>query len=133
MPLTSDRPRRLACLSLLVAALGLPTAGQAQTVTGTLKGTAADSSGGVLPGVTVAIRSTETGYQRDLVTNERGYWSARFIPLGRYRVTASLSGFGPVVHDRVDVRLNDTRVVNFVLNPRVAEEVTVTADRPQIN
>ena len=116
-------------ISLLVCA---PAA--AQTVTGTVQGTVSDTSGAVLPGVTVTLRNTQTGVERTVVTNESGLYSAPFMPLGPYTVTATLSGFGTVTRDGVQVTLNQTRVVDFKLDPAaVTQEVTVTGDAPPIN
>ena len=44
-----------------------------------------------------------------------------------------MSGFGTVTREGIDVRLNDTRVVDFKLDPRVTQDVTVTANAPPIN
>lgn len=116
-----------------VMVLGLSHLAAAQTVTGTLQGTVTDTEGGGLPGVAIAIRNVETGLERSLVTNPRGFYSAPFLPLGRYRVTASLSGFGTVVRERIEITLNSTTVENFALNPRITEEVRVTAEQQHIN
>jgi hypothetical protein len=122
----------LAVACALALATAVPSA--AQTVTGTLQGTVVDSSGAVLPGVTVTIRNNETGGRRDAVTNDVGFYSAPYLPIGRYTVTASLDGFQTVVREGVQVSLNDTRVVNFEQKPAsVAETVTVTAAEPRIN
>lgn len=123
-------------LKVLLAGLTafvMPHRMMAQTVTGTLQGTARDSSGGVLPGVTIAVRNTETGLERSLVTNEKGLYRVPFLPLGYYRVTASLPNFGTVVRERVEVTLNSTTVADFTLNPRVTEEVRVSAEQLRIN
>ncbi len=105
----------------------------AQTVTGTMTGTVADRSGGGLPGVTVTIRNMDTGLERIAVSNETGFFSAPFLPAGRYQVTAELSGFGGVKRQNVRVELNQTTVQDFVLDPAMSETVTVTADAPRIN
>jgi outer membrane receptor protein involved in Fe transport len=126
-----NRPFRLALLLAVVMAISLPAA--AQTVTGTLQGTVTDTTGATLPGVAVTVRNVETGLVREYVTNERGFFNAPFLPIGRYRVTANLAGFGPVTRDKIDVRLNDTLALEFRLDPTIKEEVTVTAERPPIN
>jgi hypothetical protein len=118
-------------LVVCLVAAGHPAA--AQTVTGTIQGTVVDTSGGVLPSVTVTITQTATGAERTVVTNEVGFFSAPYIPIGPYKLTATLSGFGSVVRDGITVGLNDTRVVDFTLNPAVSETVTVTGDAPRIN
>jgi outer membrane receptor protein involved in Fe transport len=119
----------LALLGFLVAAPGLP----AQTVTGTVQGTVTDSSGGVVARVRVRLDNVETGQERTVVTNDVGFYVAPFLPLGVYRATATLSGFGTVIRENIEVTLNETRVVDFTLDPTVRQEVTVTAEASRIN
>ncbi len=114
--------------ALLVAA-----SAAGQTVTGSIQGTARDTSGGVLPGVAIVITSLDTGQTREVVTTGEGFYAAPYLPLGAYRVAATLAGFGPVVRERVEITLNATRVVDFTLNPAVAETVVVTGEAPAIN
>lgn len=105
----------------------------AQTVTGSMQGTVSDRGGAALPGVTVTIRNIETGYERVTVTNEKGFYSAPFLPVGRYRVNAELAGLGSTTANNVGVELNTTTVRNFALAPQMSETVTVNADAPHIN
>lgn len=106
----------------------------AQTVTGTLQGTVTDATGAVLPGAMVTIKNIDTGASREITTNAVGFYSAPFLPIGAYTVTARLSGFGTMVRDNVDVGLNQTRVADFQLKPAaVAETVTVEGASPPIN
>ena len=117
----------------LVVLLSLPTALLAQTVTGTIQGTVTDTSGAALPGVTVTIRSSETGLERVVVTNEAGFFNAPFLPVSRYDVQAELAGLGNQRRTGVRVDLNQTTVQDFVLSLQLAESVTVVADAPRIN
>src|SRR5712692_1043509 len=124
-----------AVLLMLCAGIFLILAGDsaAQTVTGTVQGTVTDSSGGVLPGVTVAVRHIDTGRERTVVTNDTGFYTAPFVALGGYRLTATLAGFGSVVRENIQVGLNQTQVVDFRLDPRLSAAVTVTAESPALN
>lgn len=115
----------------LVSWLAAPL--QAQTVTGTIEGTVTDTTHAPLSGVRVSIGNLETGQAREAVTSERGYYVAAFLPLGRYRVSASFAGFGTVTRDAVEVSLNATRVIDFRLDPRVKEEIVVSAASALIN
>ena len=118
----------------VVVALGIAVSASAQTVTGTLQGTVTDASGGVLPAATVTIRNLETGATRELTTNSIGFYSAPFLPIGRYTVTAKLNGFATVVREDIDLGLNQTRVADFQMKPAaVAETVTVVGAAPPIN
>ena len=114
--------------------LFLPALAFAQTVTGTLQGTVSDAKGAVVPGAEVVIRNTETGQERTVQTNGDGNYTAAFLPLGRYTVTAASKGFSKVAQENIEIALNQTRVINFTLNPStVTEAVVVTADAAPIN
>ena len=91
-------------LAFVVAALVLSSGGaSAQSSNATLHGTVTDSGGGVLPGVTVKLRSAATGLARDVVTNESGGYVFNFLPSGEYEITAELTGFKSA--RRADVKL----------------------------
>ena len=132
-----ERPRQvrraIGSIVLLLTLVGAqPASAAAQTVTGTVQGTATDTTGSSLPGVSITIQNIETGATRQATTNERGQYSAPFLPLGRYKLTASMSGFGAVVREAT-VTLNSTAVVDFKLDPAITQETTVTAEPPRIN
>ena len=122
--------RLLVILALVVLAA---TSLQAQTVTGTIQGKVTDTSGAVLPGVTVTIRNMETGLERAVVTNNEGFFNAPFLPVGRYRIAAELAGLGTMRRDNVPVNLNQTTVQDFVIDPQLSETITVNAEAPRIN
>ena len=128
------KTNRLLFVGLLLALLSLPVAASAQTVTGTLQGTVSDSKGAVVPGADVVVRNIDTGQERNLKTGSEGAYLASFLPLGRYTVSVSGPGFSKVAQENIEVTLNQTRVVNFTLNPSaVTEAVVVTADAAPIN
>lgn len=106
----------------------------AQTVTGTLQGKITDQSGAILPGVSVAAKNTDTGAERRTLTNDLGFYQMPFLPLGRYDVTAEMSGFKTLVRKDIEITLNQTTVVDMKLEVSpVQETVTVTGEAPAIN
>src|SRR4051812_18165479 len=127
--------RRIRVLIALgvVALVSLSTPAFAQTVSGTIQGTVTDRSGGALPGVTITIHSADTGLERLVITNGAGFFNATFLPVGRYNVQATLSGFGTMRRQGVPVQLNNTTVQDFVLDPALTETVTVNSDAPRID
>ncbi len=126
--------RRASCYLLLSALLLLGAAsGYGQTVTGTLQGRAVDQQGLAIPGVSITAKNEETGLERKTVTNDEGFYQMVFLPLGRYAVTAELSGFRPIVRRGIEVTLNQTTVVDFTLEvSELKEAVTVVAEAPAI-
>ncbi len=120
-------------LSVLILCLaGLPLF--AQTVTGTLSGRVVDSTGAVIPGAKLQIKGEQTGLVRDTVSNDEGYYTFTFVPLGAYQVTASSPGFKTVLKKGVEVTLDNTTNSDFKLEPATTTEVvTVTGEAPLID
>src|SRR5262245_4920616 len=73
------------CAAVALALLLGGTAAWAQA-TASINGTARDSSGAVLPGVTITATQTDTGLVRTTVSNETGAFSLVNLPLGPYRL-----------------------------------------------
>ncbi len=124
--------------SVLVVALLLllfPTIlfAQSQATTGVIEGTVTDSSGGVLPGVTVTIHNTATNFAQTQITDSQGRYRGVLLPLGPYEVKANLEGFGPQVVKGLDLGVGQTLVVDMKLGQAaVSEELVVTAEAPLI-
>ena len=76
------RSRRRLALPILVALCALvPWPAAAQAVYGSISGTVTDSSGAVLPGVSVTVTSTERKTTDTVVTNESGFFlKDRLVP-----------------------------------------------------
>src|SRR6266540_834463 len=120
--------------AITLSLLFLTAIAYAQTVTGTLQGTVRDANGAFVPGVTVTVHNVETGQERTLTTNQDGFYIASFLPIGSYSVIASMKGFATINQQKIEVTLNETRVVDFSLNPSsVTEAVIVTAEAATIN
>jgi len=116
---------------LLTTLLAAPALAQSQAANGSIEGTISDSSGGILPGVTVTITNTDTGLERSLVTNAEGQYRGLLLPLGRYRVAAELQGFKKAEQAGIELRAGDTATINFNLSVgTVSETVTITAQAP---
>src|SRR5262245_1053757 len=91
MRFTSVTARAVVCaLATLVLAAA---SAAAQTVTGEIRGTVRDSSGAVLPGVTVTATQIQTGLKRSDTTNDIGSYVIPSLPIGSYTVSAELQGF----------------------------------------
>src|SRR6266508_1974703 len=69
------------------------TIASAQQSTARLSGRVTDQSGAVLPGVTVTVSRTDTGFTRTDVTDGNGSYVLPNLPVGPYRLEASLAGF----------------------------------------
>ena len=92
--------------ALLVGILLLASSNAWAQATAQINGTVADSSGGVLPGVTVVAIQTETGFRREAVSDETGSYSLLNLPIGPYRLEATLAGFRTFVQTGITLTVN---------------------------
>jgi len=107
----------------------------AQSGTGAISGTVQDSSGAVLPGVTVTLVNPGTvGGAQVAIADARGaYQFARLVP-GRYGVRGELQGFRTTVHENVVVNADVTARVDIRLEVGdVIETLTVTGESPVVD
>ena len=77
----------------LVLTLLAATFVSAQTFRGTILGTVTDVSGAVISGATVKARNQGTGLERTTQTSGDGSYSIPELPIGKYTVTITQSGF----------------------------------------
>src|SRR3954454_1525523 len=114
--------------ALLSLSLTAPALAQSQAANGAIEGTISDSSGGVLPGVTVTITNVDTGTERSVVSNEKGLYRAPLLPLGKYRVVAELQGFKKFERTDISLSVGQTATVNATLSVgTVSETITVSS------
>ena len=122
--------------SVAVAVLGLfllSGAAWAQATAG-LAGRVTDESGAVLPGVTVTVTQTDTGFSRSIVTDGSGAWTAPNLPLGPYRLEVSLQGFRTYVQTGIVLQVGATPTLNAQLAVGNLEEtVSVEAAAPIVD
>jgi hypothetical protein len=125
------RPARLRLFGLAIFGSALAAAGEAQT-TGQIEGVVRDSTGGVLPGVSVLATSPSLQGQRTFVADREGRFRFPAVPPGFYSVTATHPGFRPA-SESATVSLGSTATVSLTLDPEVQELVAVTGAAPPID
>ena len=98
-----------------------------------LTGTITDSTGAVLPGVTVTASNEATGNKFVGVTDERGIYRVP-VRIGDYQVTAELQGFSTAMRANVQLLVGQTATLNLQMAPSTVQEtVTVTGEAPLID
>ena len=130
--------RRLVFGTILVWAglLLLPAVSRAQgTSTGSIAGTAKDSSGAVLPGVTVEASSPALIEKiRTTITDDKGEYKIIELRPGTYTVTFTLTGFNTFKRDGLELAPNFTATINAVLAVgAIQETVTVSGSTPLVD
>ena len=97
--------------------------------TAQISGTARDQSGAVLPGVEIRATQTETGITRDAVTNETGSYVLPNLPIGPYKLEASLPGFRSYAQSGIVLQVNSNPSINVTLEVgQVSEQIEVEAN-----
>ena len=120
---------------LVVAVVGLvllPTVAFAQSA---IAGQVKDNTGAVLPGTTVEAASPALiEGRRTVVTDGQGRYSIVDLRPGAYTVTFSLTGFGTVVRQGIELPSNFTATVDVTLSVgSLQETVTVTGQSPLVD
>ena len=131
--MTSRLRQLLAACLIVLAPLSLARTASAQAVTGTILGTVADTTGAVLPGVSVTVKHTETGLTRTLVTDSNGEYTAASVPTGTYTVTGEISGFKSVSLSNVQVGVDQRVRADIKLEVgAMTESVEIVAQTPLV-
>ncbi len=123
--------RRLAFLLVVFVTISIGRIVLAQTTTATLAGTIQDPSGGVVPGVKVSVRNTNTGATRETVTDTAGRYNLTNLEPGQYEVRAERTGFKTAVQPHVVLSVGGTAVLDVTLEVgTVSELVNVNQEEP---
>ena len=121
------RTRRVFCLVFvlcLVFCLARTVRAQ-NTNTGEIRGTVTDSSGAVVPGVTVTLTNIDTGVTADFKTNDAGIYDTVSTPPGNYNISFSKEGFKKVVKGPIVLRVAVITEDGVLQVGAVTQEVTV--------
>src|SRR5438309_7824505 len=118
----------------LLASVPAFAQGGGASSTGTINGKVADSSGGVLPGVTVTATSQSLMGVQTSVTGTDGLYRFPALPPGTYALTYELPGFNTLKRENIDITMGFTATVNVDLKvASLQETVTVTGESPVID
>ena len=111
----------------------LPAAASAQT--SAIAGIVKDTSGAVLPGVTVEASSPALIEKvRSAVTDSSGQYKITTLRPGTYTVTFTLPGFSVVKRENVELTSDFTATINADLKVGALEEtITVSAESPVVD
>ena len=131
---TSLLSRNSAVLSLALIFLFLcwsPLRGGAQEVTATINGTVTDPSGRVVPNAQVTATDLDRGTVWPVRTDAAGFYSLSNLPVGRYEVRFTASGFRAAVQSPIELQLNQVAEVGAQLVVgQNTETVQVTNEAP---
>ena len=105
--------RVLGILSLVLCCLSVTA--HAQQVTATINGTVTDPSGSVVANADVTATDLDRGTAWPTKTNSAGFYNLTYLPVGRYEVRVTASGFRTAVQSPIELQLNQVSAVNIKL------------------
>jgi len=106
---------------------------QGQVAGATISGNVTDSTGKVVPNVHVSINNPATGVNREVVTNEEGFYAAPNLFPGSYEVRFSAQGFKLEVKRDIELTVGASVSLDQQLRVgSVTETVTVQSEIPAV-
>lgn len=124
-------PATLLASAVLMSGAGL---GFAQnTNSGDIRGTATDTTGAVIPGVTVNVTDVDQGVTRTYETDGAGLYDTGAIPEDHYQIKFTKDGFRTYVRGPITLNLGIVTVNGTLEVGQVSQQVMVTTDLPMLN
>jgi outer membrane receptor protein involved in Fe transport len=118
-----------ACPLVLLTLVPFAVSAGAQTATGTLTGIVSDTTGAVMPAVSISARNAATGVTRTATTDGEGRYRMVNLEPGQYEVRAELPGFRTAIRSGVAVTVGGTTELNLAMSVgQLEEEVTVATE-----
>jgi Carboxypeptidase regulatory-like domain len=106
----------------------------AQTSTATILGVVRDTTGALIPGVSITVKHVDTGLTREIVSSENGGYNVPLLPVGAYELTTAMPGFKQQVRRGINLVVGQQAVIDLTLEVGIAaEQVTVIEEVPLVN
>lgn len=120
-------------LPLLLFAWGSGVGLAQSTNSGDVRGTVSDSTGALVPDVSISVLNVDTGVSKDYTSNKDGLYDTGSIVAGRYKLTFKKDGFETFVRGPITVQVGFTTVNAQLKVGQITEQITVTEDVPLLN
>jgi hypothetical protein len=115
---------------VVLCACGLWAQGGGQ---GSVEGTVADSTGAVVPGVTLKLTNEATGLSFTAASNEAGYFRFPVVPVGNYDLSAESKSFASFTQKGFAVTVGSKVNLPITMTPATQKEaVEVTGELPVV-
>src|SRR5437016_7175695 len=107
---------------------------QISTATATILGVVKDTSGALIPRVSITIKHTGTGLTRAAISSESGDYNVPLLPVGAYELTTTIPGFKQQVRSGINLVVGQQAVIDLTLEVgAAAQQITVSEEAPLVN
>src|SRR5437867_9727946 len=115
-------------VTAIVVLVALPTCLVfAQTSTATILGVVKDTTGALIPGVSITVKHTDTGQTRTAISSDSGSYNVPLLPVGAYEISTMMPGFKQQVRTGVNLVIGQQAVIDLTLEVgAAAEQITVS-------
>jgi outer membrane receptor protein involved in Fe transport len=125
---------RLRCWFVVFCTLLLTFAAVAQVQNGQFTGTVTDPSGAAVPNAKVTITNQATNLSVTATTNQTGFYTAKELPVGTYKITVEAPGFKTYTDTGVELQAGTVARVDAKMQLGQARElVEVTGEAAAVN
>lgn len=125
--------RRATCVLLFGAVSFFGSSSLRADVTGSILGVVRDATQAVVAGARIVATNGETNLSRETTSSVDGSYRLLALPAGRYKLTATASGFQQFTTTDINVNVNDQLRIDVLLQVgSVQQEVSVTANAVQV-
>ena len=101
--------------------------------TATILGVVRDTSGALIPGVSIVVKLVDSGLTRSVVSSEQGGYVAPLLPVGPYELTTTMPGFKQQVRSGINLVVGQQAIVDLTLEVGAnAEQITVSEEAPLV-
>jgi hypothetical protein len=119
--------------AFILVAIGAATA-MAQTDQGRFTGTVRDSQNAFVAGATVKVKNERTGEEREVLTNQQGYFLIGSLKPSTYTIRAEKTGFSAIEYTNMTIGVGQELNLDFEFRPAgVQETVTVVGTAPVLD
>ena len=127
------RVTQFVLITLLLLGYGVVEQLHAQT-TAEITGTITDTQGAVVPDISVAVTSVDTGITQTAKTNSLGFYTVPLLKPGSYRMDINATGFRAISRTGIILQVAQTATLNFQLQiGQSVETITVSDATPLLN
>jgi len=129
MDLKTQRPWIVVLFLLLLWCVPAKT-----QVSASLSGRVTDQTGAAVTGASVTATNVDTGLSRSTITDQAGRYQLIDLPIGRYELHATKSGFAEAIRSGILLVVGQAAIADVQLKVgAVSEQVKVNADVPIVN
>jgi hypothetical protein len=101
----------------------VPPVALAQVAGGNITGSVRGDTGSAIPGVRISAKDLSTGQVRTALTDTSGAYNLPALPVGKYELTVSATGFVTQVLTGITVAVGSERVLDILMRPGSAQSV----------